>query len=103
MNLELNNYRYPFVDSPFYKSLKEKNFNKKYTKLCDELNENGYCILDFNIPEDLIDQANIDIKKSNNSFVSCFKGCFYLMRLKPPSWFGIVLDPQKYENCNKYH
>jgi ectoine hydroxylase-related dioxygenase (phytanoyl-CoA dioxygenase family) len=64
MELELNNYRYPFVDSPFYKSLRSKNYNKKHSQLCDELNETGYCVVDFNIPEDLIDQANVDIRES---------------------------------------
>ena len=55
-------YRAPFVNSPFYKSLREDLYNKEFIAYCDELNDKGYTVVDLEIDSKIIDQANIDIQ-----------------------------------------
>lgn len=59
--LKLENYRSPFVNSPFYNILKNQKPKTKYLKYCDKLNRDGYVVVDLKINDDLINQANSDI------------------------------------------
>lgn len=72
--LELENYRSPFVNSPFYTILKNQKLKTKYVKYSDKLNRYGYVVVDLKINDDLINQANSDIdnqvKKNNVSLNS---------------------------------
>ena len=55
-------YRVPFVNSPFYNSLKKDFYNPEFSSYADSLNENGYAIIDLEIDSEIIDKANEDIQ-----------------------------------------
>ena len=58
----LNDYRTPFVNSPFYDSLKNDKYHEEFSQYTDKLNEDGYVVIDLNISNELIDKANADIE-----------------------------------------
>jgi len=55
-------YRVPFVNSPFYNSLKKDFYDSEFSSYADSLNENGYAIIDLEIDSEIIDRANEDIQ-----------------------------------------
>tara|TARA_X000000950_G_scaffold289399_1_gene412888 strand:- start:6283 stop:7167 length:885 start_codon:yes stop_codon:yes gene_type:complete len=70
--VELKNYRRgvfkltdttPFVDSENYHDLLKKSGDFKYSQISTKLNEDGYCIVDLEIDNQLIDRVNVDIEK----------------------------------------
>lgn len=72
-------YRVPFVNSPFYNSLKKDLYDNELTAYSDSLNENGYVIVDLGINSKIIDQANADIQDQidKNEFKTNSKAYHY--------------------------
>ena len=61
---DISTQRIPFVESPFYGKLAKKNTTNKFSTQTDKLNVDGYCIIDLNLSDDLIAEANQDIAEA---------------------------------------
>ena len=57
----INNLRTPFIESPFYKKLRDNFSNHEYLEFADKLNDDGYCIVNTDLSESVINQANSEI------------------------------------------
>jgi hypothetical protein len=57
----------PLVESARYKNIEFNSKSAIYKEFYDSLNKNGFCILDLGLSENLIDQANNDIKNAIDS------------------------------------
>ena len=53
----------PFVEAPTYRESYIAANEEKFRKYSDELNKNGFCIVDLKVDKNLIDQANEDIDR----------------------------------------
>ena len=53
----------PFVDSENHQDLLKKSGDFKYSDISTKLNEDGYCIVDLEIEDKLIDRVNKDVEK----------------------------------------
>ena len=58
---KIDNLRTPFIESPFYKKLRENYSEHEYIEFADMLNDCGYCIVDTDLSEPVINQANLEI------------------------------------------
>ena len=63
MKFNIQNDKSPFVDSLFYSQLKEIYGTNEFTKYTDQLANDGYCIIDLEIDQRLISEANKDIEE----------------------------------------
>ena len=61
MQFDAKTYRTPLVESPFYHELIKKNHNANFSSYVNKLNKDGYCIIDIDLTNEIIDQANLDI------------------------------------------
>lgn len=61
---ELNSFNTPFVESKCYADFKFDSNSQNYKKYCDLLNRDGFCVLDLDVPEMLLDQINDDIQNA---------------------------------------
>jgi ectoine hydroxylase-related dioxygenase (phytanoyl-CoA dioxygenase family) len=61
MNFDYYSYKVPFVESPFLEKMLQSK-KSKYTDYIKSLNKDGYCIIDLELDESLIDQANKDVE-----------------------------------------
>ena len=60
----LNSFNTPFVESKCYADFKFDSNSQNYKKYCDLLNRDGFCVLDLDVPEMLLDQINDDIQNA---------------------------------------
>jgi ectoine hydroxylase-related dioxygenase (phytanoyl-CoA dioxygenase family) len=69
MSFDVRSDQAPFVDSIFYSELKKYYSHDEYSKIADDLNKDGFAVVDLRLEGNIIDQANIDINnaiKQNN-------------------------------------
>lgn len=60
----MNSVNTPFVESKCYADFKFDSNSQNYKKYCDLLNRDGFCVLDLDVPEMLLDQINDDIQNA---------------------------------------
>lgn len=65
--MSLNIINEPWVESPFFYQILKSKKNRILKKYAIDLHEKGYCILDLNLSDKIINDVNNDIEKSINS------------------------------------
>ena len=64
MSFDLKSYKTPFVESPFFNKLVKELPHSEYTNYATQLNRDGYCIVNLNLSDETIKQANKDIENA---------------------------------------
>ena len=64
MSFDLKSYKTPFIESPFFNKLVKELPHSEYTNYATQLNKDGYCIINLNLSDATIKQANKDIENA---------------------------------------
>lgn len=64
MSFDLKSFKTPFIESPFFNKLIKEFHHDEYSNYAKKLNKDGYCVLNLNLLDEIIEQANNDIDRA---------------------------------------